>query len=84
MRPYSRRPAAKSGIGVLKKLSNASFPRNWQAWALGSYEVRRDGRVGRFHVRRVVWGRLLAREEKRPGEVIRRAYVLIRRSSGEG
>jgi hypothetical protein len=62
----------------LKKLSRARFPRNFQAWAIGAYEIRRDGRIGRFHVRRVVWGRLLAREEKRPGELIRRAFILLK------
>lgn len=62
----------------MKKLREARFPRNYQAWAIGTYEVRRDGRVGRFHVRRIVWGRLMARAEKRPGEAIRRAYILVR------
>jgi hypothetical protein len=61
----------------LKRLRNARFARNWQAWALGSYEVRKDGSVGRFHIRRIVWGRLMARSEKRPGEAIRRAYILV-------
>ena len=37
------------------------------AWSIGRYEVRQDGRVGRFHVRRIVWGREMARAEKRPG-----------------
>lgn len=45
---------------------------NADAWALG--EVRR----GRFHVRRVVWGRLLARYEKRDGEHVRRVRLMIR------
>jgi hypothetical protein len=62
----------------LKRLRNARFARNWQAWALGSYEIRQDGRIGRFHVRRIVWGRLLARAERRPGELIRRVYLLVR------
>ena len=46
---------------------------NSAAWALGYH-----GRNG-FHVRRVVWGRALAREEKREGENIRRATILITR-----
>jgi hypothetical protein len=62
----------------VKKLRDAKFPQNYEAWAIGSYRIRTDGRVGRFHVRRVVWGRLLARAEKRPGEVIRRAFILVR------
>lgn len=46
---------------------------NAKAWALGQH--MRHG----FKVRRVVWGRALAREEKRPGENIRRATILITR-----
>ncbi len=34
--------------------------------------------MGAFHARRVVWGRLLAREEKRAGEVILRAFILVK------
>ena len=30
------------------------------------------------HVRRIVWGRLLARAEKRDGEIIRAARILVR------
>jgi hypothetical protein len=47
--------------------------RNAMAWAVG------EERGGRFFVRRIVWGRLLAREEKRPGETIRAARVLLKR-----
>ena len=47
-------------------------PINSAAWALCS----RRGK--RWHVRRVVWGRLLAREEKREGELIKRAVILLR------
>lgn len=46
---------------------------NAKAWALGQHV--RNG----FRVRRVVWGRALAREEKRDGENIRRAIILITR-----
>lgn len=46
---------------------------NAKAWALGHHD--RNG----FRVRRIVWGRLMAREEKRPGENIRRATILITR-----
>jgi hypothetical protein len=47
-------------------------PINFGCWALCS----RQGK--RWHVRRIVWGRTLAREEKREGEVIKRAAVLLR------
>jgi hypothetical protein len=57
---------------------NLCFPRNYDAWAIGTYEIRRDGRIGRFHVRSVVWGRLMARSEKRDGERIKRAVIMIK------
>jgi hypothetical protein len=47
--------------------------RNSSAWAIGE-ETRRG-----FKVRRVVWGRLLARAEKRKGERIKRASIWIER-----
>ena len=46
---------------------------NSTAWAIG--EQRRNG----FHVRRIVWGLLLAQYEKREGEEIRAASILIAR-----
>ncbi len=45
--------------------------RNAKSWALG--EQKRNG----FHVRRVVWGLLMASMEKRPEEEIRRAVILV-------
>lgn len=45
---------------------------NWQAYAVGKLNKR-----GQLHVRRIIWGRLMAREEKREGEVIRRAHIMI-------
>jgi hypothetical protein len=54
------------------KREDGIAPVNFEAWAIGEVKLG-----GRFHVRRVVWGRLLAREEKRPGEEIRRAYLLV-------
>jgi hypothetical protein len=51
-------------------------PRNAAAYALGRQER------GGFNVRRVVWGRLMARVERRDGEEIRRAFVLV--ESGKG
>jgi hypothetical protein len=47
-------------------------PINTACWAL----CRKQGK--RWHVRRIVWGRLMAREEKRDGEVIKRAAILLR------
>jgi hypothetical protein len=46
---------------------------NYGCWALCTKQGN-----GRWHVRRVVWGILMAREEKRPGEKIRRAAILLR------
>jgi hypothetical protein len=46
-------------------------PRNADAWAIGTQ--RRNG----FHVRRVVWGLLMAQCEQRDGEQVRKAVVLI-------
>ena len=45
--------------------------RNAKSWALG--EQKSNG----FHVRRVVWGLLMASMEKRPGEEIRKAVILV-------
>lgn len=45
---------------------------NSRAWALG--QQMRNG----FHVRRIVWGRLMARCEKRPGEQIRKAVICVK------
>ena len=46
---------------------------NHQAWALGAQQ--RNG----FHVRRIVWGKLMAREERREGEEIRKAVICVGR-----
>jgi len=55
-------------------------PQNDAAYALGEYLAN-----GRFHVRRVVWGRLMARSERRDGEVIKRVWLFVEpRGSGEG
>jgi hypothetical protein len=45
--------------------------RNAKCWALGEPTPRG------FFVLRIVWGRLLARYEKRPGEQIRRAVIMV-------
>jgi hypothetical protein len=47
-------------------------PINFECWALCS----RQGK--RWHVRRIVWGREMARAEKRDGETIKRAAILLR------
>jgi len=47
------------------------FAANYEAWALGIQ--RKTG----FHVRRIVWGRVLARAEKREGEEIRHAKIIV-------
>ena len=47
---------------------------NCSSWAIGT--KRRNG----FHVRRVVWGLLLAQHEKRNGEEIRAATILVERA----
>jgi len=44
---------------------------NTKACVLGKQQ--RNG----FQVRRVVWGRLMAREDKRPGEIIKRAKLWV-------
>lgn len=49
--------------------------RNCRAWAIG--KPTSNG----FDVRRVVWGRLLARAEKRPDEQIRVAVILVRKGN---
>jgi hypothetical protein len=54
-------------------------PMNPLAWAIGHVS---NGGKGRFYVRRVVWGRLLARAERRDNEQIRRAYILVANMKG--
>lgn len=44
---------------------------NSKAYAVGKL------RPGGFHIRKVVWGRLMAMYERRLGEQIRRAIVLV-------
>lgn len=53
--------------GAMKGAANAA------AWAIGRMSHRG------FMVRRVVWGRLMARSEKRPDEQIRRAMIYVAR-----
>jgi hypothetical protein len=47
---------------------------NYGAWAIGQ-----PLKNGRFQVRRVVWGTIMARSEKREGEQIRRAEINVRK-----
>jgi hypothetical protein len=68
----------------MKIVSQAQFKNAKSAGGL--YKIARNGSayaIGRcdkqgFHVRRVVWGRLLAREEKRDGETVRKAAIFVR------
>lgn len=53
-------------------------PINSKAWAIGALRPYRMGKGTRFHVRRIVWGRLLAREEKRDGEVVKPVTIFVR------
>jgi hypothetical protein len=46
--------------------------RNFSAFAIGCLD-----RGKQFHVRRVVWGRLMARAEKRSGEQIRKCEIHV-------
>lgn len=45
---------------------------NRDAWALG-IQVKNG-----FHVRKIVWGRALAREERRDGESIIRGRIMVK------
>jgi len=47
--------------------------RNSRAYAIGVQNS--NG----FHIRKIVWGRLMANAEKRPGEQIKRAVIWIER-----
>ncbi len=53
------------------------FSPNERAWAIGYTTAFRMGKGTKFHIRRVVWGRMMARVEKREGETIRRCAILI-------
>jgi hypothetical protein len=67
--PYIMPPKVARFYGsVVKGMKRAS---NAQAWALGTQQ--RNG----FNVRRVVWGKLMAREERRTGEEIRKAVICV-------
>jgi hypothetical protein len=60
-----------------RTIDTTIYAPNERAWAIGTAYSPGIGKPERFHIRRVVWGRLLAREEKRPGEVIKRVTVLV-------
>jgi hypothetical protein len=59
------------------ELDECVHPRNSRVYAIGSL-VKPHG----FKVRRVVWGSLMARTEKRKGEQIRRAFILVEKGKG--
>lgn len=50
---------------------------NADAWAIGRVTLRG------FRVRRVVWGRLMARAEKRDDEQIRSAIIFVAIAGGD-
>jgi hypothetical protein len=52
-------------------------PINFECWALCSKQGKR------WHVRRIVWGREMARAEKREGETIKRAAILLKETKHE-
>lgn len=64
----SRREKRRAMIG-----DDMVAPRNGKALAIGEHNA------SGFHVRRIVWGRLLARQEKRPGEEIRIVQMFVNR-----
>ena len=55
----------------IRKFAVGVVPTNAYAWAVGSYSK------GAFTVRRIVWGRLLARAERRDGEQIVQAFIVV-------
>ncbi len=55
----------------IRAVETTIYAPNESAWAIGRIER------GRFNIRRVVWGRLLARYEKRKGEKIKRVIILV-------
>jgi hypothetical protein len=55
------------------KRDDGIAPINAEAWAIGTITPR-----NRVHVRRVVWGHLMATMERRQDEKIWRAYILVR------
>lgn len=59
---------------VARRGDGMKHPNNCSCWALG--QQTSNG----FHVRRVVWGLLLAWEEKRDDEEIRAATILVERA----
>lgn len=53
-------------------VDDVRLARNAAAWAIGHQQ--KNG----FVVRRVVWGRVLAKAEKRRGEEVRRALIYVK------
>ena len=60
-----------SHCGKVTSTSIWKRPGNADAWAVG--EQRSNG----FHIRRVVWGLLMAQAEKRMDEEIRKASIMV-------
>jgi len=59
---------------IHRRIGGYRLPQNCDAWAIGHVVAR----SGRFKVRKVVWGRLLARAEKRKDEEIRQAVMWVK------
>lgn len=60
------------------KPSEMQHAANYRAWAIGT--PQRNG----FHVRKVVWGLVMADAERRQGESVRLATVMVGRARGRG
>lgn len=57
--------------GEISSTATWKRPANSDAWAIG--EQQKNG----FHVRRIVWGLLMAQAEMRNGEQIRKAMLAV-------
>ena len=55
-----------------EKRTTYKRPINSECWAICIKQGKR------WHVRRIVWGRVMARAEKRAGETIVRAAIVVR------
>lgn len=64
---------------AVRNLADYVAPQNADCWAVGDVLDN-----GRFRVRRIVWGRLVAREETRQGESMRQAAIYVRKSEADG
>lgn len=58
-----------------RSLAEYVAPQNAECWALGHVLAN-----GRFSVRRIVWGQVMAKAEMRQGEEARKATLYVRKS----